>query len=595
MRAGLHNVALIEHQNGVRLLDRGQPVGDNDGSPALGDLLRSLLDQLLRISVNGRGGLVEDQDAGVAHIGPQEGDQLALPAGEHGAPFLYVVLIPPGEAADKVVHPDLPGCLFYSFHGNPRVLQGNVVCNGIGKKEDILQHYGYVIPQGGEGILPDVLAVEQDGPRLDVVKPVQQVDDGRLPGPGGTDNGDLLPGFHGKGYAVEHFFIRLVAKTYVPERNGPLHMAYLQGTCIFDAAFGIQDLENPACRYHPHLQGVEFVGQLPQGAEEHLDQQDEGKKGPGNIGPNVHDILQPAIPDHQADGQGGDDLRNGKEKRVVPDGLQPGILVLFIDLPELFSLDFLPGKELYDLHPGKALLHKGVQVGYLGPHLGKGHLHGPLEDPGGVKDKGQDGKDQKGQLPVHPDHDGRSGKHLEQVGHNHEKALGKDLPDALQVGNGPGNQHPQGRTAEIGHAESHHLVEQGDPHVLDHRFPQPVGVIGKQELAHHLAHQHGHHPGREFKKQVPVALWDGLVDDLLEDHGGEHRENREQNGCQGGAVKGAPVGFCKCHHPFEQVQVKCLAAIFLHLSGKCLQGMLFPSNIALLQGPIPRPGNGRGC
>ena len=431
MGTHFHYMAFFQYQDLVHLLDRGQPVGDNDGGPPFCYFFRSLLDELFGVGINGRGGLIQHQDAGVSHIGPEEGDQLPLSAGEHASPFLDVVLVPAWQAAYEFMHPDLPGRLLDVLLFDVRIAQGDVVGDGICKEENVLKHHGYIIPQGVEPVLRDIPTIQQDMARIDVVKTVEQVDDGGFSSPRGSHNGNLFAGSHLKGDPVQYFFVRFVGKTDLGEFDGPLHMPYLHGTCILNAAVCIQDLKDPAGGDHPHLQGVEFIGDLPQGAEKHFDQQDKGKQGSRDLIAHIGDVLQPAIPNHQPDGKGCDDFGHRKEKGVVPDRFQPGILVLFIDLPEFFSLDLLPGEELDDLHAGQAFLNKGIQVGNLGAYLRKGDFHSPLEQACCIQDHREDGKHQQGELPVQPDHDGRGHQHFQQVGHNHKEALGKDLPDAL--------------------------------------------------------------------------------------------------------------------------------------------------------------------
>ena len=49
--------------------------------------VEGLLDELLGLGVDRRGGLVEDQDAGIEGQGAGEGDELLLPHREPGAPL----------------------------------------------------------------------------------------------------------------------------------------------------------------------------------------------------------------------------------------------------------------------------------------------------------------------------------------------------------------------------------------------------------------------------------------------------------------------------------------------------------------------------
>lgn len=62
--ASLDNHALIKDTDDVGVLDRGKAVSNNDGSPATRGGIVRLLHQLLALSVQGRRGLVQQQDLG---------------------------------------------------------------------------------------------------------------------------------------------------------------------------------------------------------------------------------------------------------------------------------------------------------------------------------------------------------------------------------------------------------------------------------------------------------------------------------------------------------------------------------------------------
>ncbi len=64
---------------------------------------------------------------------------------------------------------------------------------------------------------PDVMPVQQDCPVVDIVKTHQQLDHGRLAGPGRADDGDLLSWFRVEGKIVDHDFFGIVAKMHVLE------------------------------------------------------------------------------------------------------------------------------------------------------------------------------------------------------------------------------------------------------------------------------------------------------------------------------------------------------------------------------------------
>ncbi len=65
MSARLDDLAAAEDENEVGLPDGGEPVGDGDGGAALLGALQGLLHNLLALCVQGRGGLIQQQDGRV--------------------------------------------------------------------------------------------------------------------------------------------------------------------------------------------------------------------------------------------------------------------------------------------------------------------------------------------------------------------------------------------------------------------------------------------------------------------------------------------------------------------------------------------------
>src|SRR5690349_8915065 len=90
---------------------------------------------------------------------------------------------------------------------NVRVIQRNVIGNRIGKKENILQHHANLAAERFELVFPDVVAVNTDFAAVQLIKTVEQVDDGRLSRAGRPYDGDGFTGFYLKLDAPDDFFI----------------------------------------------------------------------------------------------------------------------------------------------------------------------------------------------------------------------------------------------------------------------------------------------------------------------------------------------------------------------------------------------------
>ena len=78
----LDDAALVYHQNLIRTPHRLEPVGDHQHGLLPRQGLHSLLELVLILGVHIGRGLVENDDGGVLHDGPGDGDPLAFAAGE---------------------------------------------------------------------------------------------------------------------------------------------------------------------------------------------------------------------------------------------------------------------------------------------------------------------------------------------------------------------------------------------------------------------------------------------------------------------------------------------------------------------------------
>ena len=85
--AGGGDFAGFENDDQVGVADGGEAVRDDQDGFADDEALEGGLDEGLAVAVEGAGGLVEDEDGGVAEEGAGEGEALFLSAGEPGAAF----------------------------------------------------------------------------------------------------------------------------------------------------------------------------------------------------------------------------------------------------------------------------------------------------------------------------------------------------------------------------------------------------------------------------------------------------------------------------------------------------------------------------
>ena len=101
--AALDDAAALQHQDLVGRLHGAQPLGDDEGRAALHELRQRLLDQVLRLRVHARGGVVEDEDARVQEQRARDGHALLLAAGEGDAALADPGVVAVREGHDEVV------------------------------------------------------------------------------------------------------------------------------------------------------------------------------------------------------------------------------------------------------------------------------------------------------------------------------------------------------------------------------------------------------------------------------------------------------------------------------------------------------------
>ena len=100
---------------------------------------------------------------------------------------------------------------------------GDVVADGGGEEEHVLLDGADGLPQGGEGGVADVYAVDGDGAGGDVVEAGHEADDGGLAAAGGAHEGDDLTGLRFQAHTLEDGADGVVAEGDVLEADVPLH------------------------------------------------------------------------------------------------------------------------------------------------------------------------------------------------------------------------------------------------------------------------------------------------------------------------------------------------------------------------------------
>ncbi len=196
--------------------------------------------------VDRRGGVVEDQDAGIGQQRPGQGHPLALAAGQGQAllpDHRVVALRQPGDELVRL------GGLSRGQHLLPagvRTPVGDVGPDRVREQERVLADQPDRSPQRVQGEVADVVAADPQRSAGHVVEAGQQLRDGRFPRPGGADQRDGLAHRHVQRQPAQHGPARHVAEAHIVEVHGSggrseRHRAGPVG----DARLGVDDLEDP--------------------------------------------------------------------------------------------------------------------------------------------------------------------------------------------------------------------------------------------------------------------------------------------------------------------------------------------------------------
>ena len=172
-------------------------VGDHEDGLALGvHLVKEAQEAVRGLAVQGPGGLVGQDDAGLGDEGPGHRRALLLAAGDLVGVFFQQVL--EAQAAGQGQQQPL-----HLLEPLPRQHQGqeDVVLDGEGVQEiEVLEHEPQMVPaEGGELPLPDgdyILSVQQHLPAGGLVQSGQDVEQGGLAGAGLPHDGHVFPGLH---------------------------------------------------------------------------------------------------------------------------------------------------------------------------------------------------------------------------------------------------------------------------------------------------------------------------------------------------------------------------------------------------------------
>src|ERR1700721_106866 len=206
MRSVFAKLAFVHDEDGVRLLNGGEAMGDKDRGGASDHAGQRKPNAKFSVGIDRRGSLIENEDAGVVRKGAGEADELFLTSGERSPALANRLGELEWKRADKVAHVDLIGSTLQALIRNPLRAEANVVRDGAGEEERILQYDTEAVAKDLQVVLAHVHAVNQDAAALNVIEAHHQAGNGCLARAGVADNGGGLVRLDSKADAAEDPF-----------------------------------------------------------------------------------------------------------------------------------------------------------------------------------------------------------------------------------------------------------------------------------------------------------------------------------------------------------------------------------------------------
>ena len=195
VRSALDDLSPLEHENLVGMDDRREPVGDHEYRPPAQQSVHRLLHQPLRLGIERRSGLVEDEDRWIPEQGPCNRQSLPLSAGQSRSPLAENRGVAVGELGDEGVRvrgagrgldllvgvrqPPSPYAMLFRTESLKRTVSWLTI--PVSERSD------------GSLILARVDAVDEDRALTWLVESRNQIDERALPAPLGPTSATTSP------------------------------------------------------------------------------------------------------------------------------------------------------------------------------------------------------------------------------------------------------------------------------------------------------------------------------------------------------------------------------------------------------------------
>ena len=194
----------MENGDAVGVADGGDAVGDEDGGASAHQVAEVVEDFVFSVGVDGREGVVEDENAGAAEDGAGDGGALLLASGEGDAALADCCVIAVGEGLDIVSDVGGLGGGVDLGEGGVWRLRRRCFRGWCQRREKFLAGRSRYVGEGSRWEFADGAAIDEDGAGSGIVDARDEADEGGLAGAGGADDGEAGAGGNAEVDVVEN-------------------------------------------------------------------------------------------------------------------------------------------------------------------------------------------------------------------------------------------------------------------------------------------------------------------------------------------------------------------------------------------------------
>lgn len=397
----------------------------------------------------------------------------------------------------------------------------------------LLRDDAEAVPVGGHVEAAEVGAVGGDPAAGGVVVPGDELDQGRLPGPGLPDERHRLTGRDPQVDAGEGLLVGAVREGDVLEHDLAAQREHVERFVRVGGGGGLaQQLLDAAERDGGLLVAVEDLRELLDGGEEQVDVEEVGDQGADG----QRAVVDPARADdhHRGGGDGGQQLDEREVDGDQPLAAYPGLAVVVTALGVAGDPVVLAAEGLDDPEAGDGLLEVGVDGADAGPGQFVRLDAAAPEEEGADDQHGQGGEDDQGELDVQDeqrDHDAEEGDHGDERG---DQSGLQERGERVDVRRHPGHD-PAGQLAlVVVEAEALELGEDLQAERVEDAFAGPAGHPGLADLGGPL----DEHDDQRDRGGRPHRADRDLADALVDAVPDEDRQQQAHAGCRRRRARG---------------------------------------------------------